>query len=57
MRGENIRQLLTEQFGVDYTLNGVYELFKRLGMVWISTRSASTNADPDKQAEFKRNFL
>ena len=57
VHGENIRQLLAEQFGVAYTLNGVYELLKRLGMVWISTRSVSMNADPDKQAEFKRNLL
>lgn len=30
VRGEEIRQLLAQQFSVDYTLNGVYELLKRL---------------------------
>jgi transposase len=39
VRGEDIRQLLAEQFDVTYTLNGVYELLKRLDMVWISARS------------------
>ena len=56
VRGEDIRQLLAEQFDVAYTLNGVYELLKRLDMVWISARSVSPNADPAKQAEFKKNF-
>ena len=53
-RGEDIRQLLARQFGVDYTLNGVYELLKRLDMTWISARSVSPNANPLKQAEFKK---
>ncbi|RYF30278.1 MAG: transcriptional regulator, partial [Cytophagaceae bacterium] len=34
-------------------LNGVYELFKQLDMVWISARLVSPNANPAKQAEFK----
>ena len=53
-RGEDIRQLLDEQFDVAYTLNGVYELLKRLDMVWISARSVSPNTNPAKQAEFKK---
>ena len=32
IRGEEIRQLLHEQFAVDYRLNGVYHLLERLGM-------------------------
>ncbi len=55
VRGEDIRQLLAEQFGVAYTLNGVYELLKRLDMVWISARSVSPTANPARQAEFKKN--
>jgi transposase len=54
VRGEDIRQLLTEQFRVVYTLNGVYELLKRLDMAWISARSVSPHANPAKQAEFKK---
>jgi transposase len=41
---------------VDYTLNGVYELLKRLDMAWISARSVSPNADPLRQAEFKKMY-
>jgi transposase len=56
VRGEDIRQLLAEQFAVTYSLNGVYDLLKRLDMVWISARSVSPHADPVKQAEFKKNL-
>ena len=55
VRGEEIRQLLDEQFGVAYSLNGVYDLMKRLNMVWISARAISPYADPVAQAEFKKN--
>ena len=34
VRGEDICQLLARQFGVAYSLNGVYDLLKRLGLVW-----------------------
>ena len=50
MRREDVRQLLVNQFGVDYTLDGVYELLKRLDMAWISARSVSPNANPARQA-------
>ena len=56
MRGEDILQLLAEQFGVAYTLNGVYQLLKRLDKVWILARSVRPNANPAKHAEFKKNF-
>jgi transposase len=54
VRGEDIRQLLARQFGVAYSLNGVYDLMKRLSMVWISARAVSPYADPVAQAEFKK---
>ena len=54
VRGEDIRQLLARQFGVAYSLNGVYDLMKRLSMVWISARAVSPYADPVAQTEFKK---
>lgn len=54
VRGEDIRQLLAQQFDVEYSLNGVYDLLKRLNMVWISARAVSPQADPVAQAEFKK---
>lgn len=55
IRGEEIRQLLHEQFHVDYSLNGVYHLLERLGMSWISARAISPQADLPTQAAFKKN--
>ena len=37
-----------------YSLNGVYDLLKRLGLVWISARTVSPYANPVAQAEFKK---
>ena len=54
IRGEEIRQLLHEQFHVDYSLNGVYHLLERLGMSWISARALSPQADLPAQAAFKK---
>ena len=54
VRGEDIGQLLARQFGVAYSLNGVYDLLKRLGLGWISARAVSPYADPVAQTEFKK---
>lgn len=55
VRGEDIRQLLREQFALEYSLNGVYHLLKRLGMSWVSARAISPQADLPAQADFKKN--
>jgi transposase len=54
VRGEDIRHLLAQQFGIAYSLNGVYHLLKRLNLVWISARAISPQADPVAQAAFKK---
>lgn len=54
IRGEEIRQLLSEQFHIEYSRNGVYPLLKRLEMAWISVRAVHPDADPLAQAEFKK---
>ena len=47
VRGEDIRQLLSKQFAMAYSLNGVYDLLKRLDMAWISAApSAMANMMP-----------
>ena len=56
VRGEDIRQLLSEQFAVAYSLNGVCDLLKQLDMAWISARSINPHVDPVKQTEFKKNL-
>ncbi len=54
VRGEDIRQLLSEQFAVAYSLNGVYDLLKRLDMAWISACSISPHADPVNKPHSKK---
>lgn len=54
VRGKDIRPLLARQFDVACSLNGVYALLKRLGLVWISARAVSPCADPVAQTEFKK---
>jgi transposase len=57
IRGEDIRQLLPEQFHIEYSLDGMYHLLKRLGMVWISACSANSKADLLAQLEFKKTSI
>jgi transposase len=54
LRGEDIRQLLDEQFHVHYSRDSVYRLLKRLKIVWISVRSINPDTEPAAQAEFKK---
>jgi transposase len=54
VRGADIYQLLAEQLGVLYRLNGVYDLLKRLNMAWITARLVSPHANAARQAAFKK---
>jgi transposase len=52
--GNDIRQILKDEFGVIYTLDGVYKLLHRLGYSCLCPRPQHENADPDLQEEFKK---
>ncbi len=54
--GEDVRKMLRERFGAEYTLSGVYDLLKRLDIVWITARPKHPKSDPKVQEEFKKNF-
>lgn len=54
--GEDIRQMLKEVFNAEYTLSGVYDLLKRVGMVWITGRTVHPKADMEAQEDFRNNF-
>jgi len=56
LKGTEIVKILKERFGADYTLSGVYDLLKRLNIVWITVRSKHPKANPEKQKDFKDNF-
>ncbi len=53
-RGEDIRGLLRDAFGVQYTLSGVYALLHRLGQSNLVPRPHHPQADPTAPAAFKK---
>ncbi len=55
IRGVDIQTLLKEQYDCEYSLDGVYQLLKRLGIVWITPRSMHPQADFGEQDAFKKN--
>ena len=56
VRGEDIVQLIKDEWGVSYTLSGVYYLMKDIGMSWVSTRSKHPKQDQKVQQHFKENL-
>ena len=54
-RGRDIRHILQHEFGVKYSLNGVYELLHRLGYSWLAPRPRHRHADGKAQEAFKAN--
>ena len=54
--GHDIQDLLQTRFCAVYTLDGVYKLLKRLGLVWMSARSIAPQADLEAQKAFKKTF-
>ena len=54
-RGRDIQHILQHEFGVKYSLNGVYELLHRLGYSWLAPRPRHRHADGKAQEAFKVN--
>ena len=54
LTGKDIQQLAKEHYNAHYTVNGIYELLKRIDMSWISARSQHPKADPQAQDAFKK---
>ena len=52
--GRNIQQILEMDFGVIYTLDGVYKLLHRLGYSCLKPRPRHQKADPQLQQAFKK---
>ena len=55
--GKDIQQVLKENFGVVYTLDGVYKLLHRLGYSCLKPRPRHEKADPLVQEEFKKTSI
>jgi transposase len=53
LRGEDIRQLLREQFGATYSLSGAYELLHRLGYEPLKPRPVNPKKKPQEEQAWK----
>ncbi len=54
--GKDIQQILEREFGVIYSLNGVYQLLHRLGYSCLAPRPRHEKADIRVQERFKKTF-
>lgn len=54
LTGQDIAEIIDQKWQVRYTVNGVYELLKSLGMRWVSSRSKHPKQDPQEQEAFKK---
>jgi len=52
LKGVDFVRILKEEFGVSYTLNGVYELLKRLGLSFLSPRPQHRKPDPEAMKQW-----
>ena len=53
-RGEDVRRILEEEFGVVRGLDAVYDLMHELGFEPLRPRPRHPDADPDEQEAFKK---
>ena len=54
LRGKDLQRILKEEFGAQYTLDGVYDLLHRLGYSCLKPRPRHRKNDVDRMHEWKR---
>ena len=54
LRGKDLQRILEEEFGAQYTLDGVYDLLHRLGYSCLKPRPRHRKNDVDRMREWKR---
>lgn len=54
LTGEEMRTLVAEHFGVEYSLSGLYYVLHRARLSWISARSKHPQRNPEAQERFKK---
>jgi len=52
LRGRDFQRILAEEFGVSYSLNGVYELLHRLNLSVLVPRPQHDKSDPQAQQQW-----
>jgi len=56
LRGEDMIDLIKQEWDVTYTLNGIYRLMKEIGFSWISSRSKHPKQSAKAQEDFKKSL-
>jgi transposase len=54
LRGKDVVRILEQEFGVQYTLGGAYDLLERLGYSCLTPRPLHEKSDPAAIEHFKR---
>jgi len=54
INGKDIKNLLKEEYQIDCCIASVYNLLKRVNLVWISGRTEHPNVDRTEQETFKK---
>ena len=54
LRGKELQRILKEEFGAQYTLDGVYDLLHRLGYSSLKPRPRHRKNETDRMHEWKR---
>ena len=54
LRGKDAVRILNDEFGVEYTLNGVYGLLHRLNLSCLTPRPRHEKNDPEAMTAFKQ---
>lgn len=56
LKGQEILDLMENDFGITCTKRSVYNHLKRANIVWVSARSKHPKSDLEMQEEYKKNF-
>jgi transposase len=54
--GNDIKKIINERLGIEYSLRSTYDLLHKIGLVCISSRSKHPKSNEKMQEEFKKNF-
>jgi len=55
IRGIDVLELMKERYGIEPTLNTVYNTLKRANLVWVTGRLIHPKADAEAQKKLKKN--
>ena len=55
--GKDVVNFVEEQYGVKYSVSGIYKVLSRMGLSWVSARSIHPKADLEAQETFKKTLV